>query len=369
MYKLCYALKRQRHDDRSRKISVGLSSNPYIKTLLYPSRRCRPYMTIAKLKELKSLDDVARACGVEFDFIEAYSSSQNQKSFFNVLKLPKHGRRRKGEYRVVFEAREQRLAAFHRSISMIVTNNAVFGEHVQGFMKKRSTRTNAEKHLAAKVLLHADIKGFFDAITTEQVRNAFVTEGAAVRMADVLAKACTIDGLLRQGTRCSPTIANLICFDMDQSFLRLAHSHNCVYTRYADDLTFSGDQVPSDDSVKEILESRGFKLRDDQCYRQYRGRSQYVTGLTIADPNQPRLPTRLKRRLRLMMYYIEKHGLADHWRKVGANDAKREEAWLLGMLKYAGSIEPKLVNQWRQIFVEALSNRASYELIPGNEEH
>lgn len=321
-------------------------------------------MTIQILKNLNSLDDVARACGVERDFVEAYSNSQNQKSFFNALKLPKRGRRRKGEYRVVFEAREKRLADFHRSMSMIVTNSAVFGDHVQGFMKKRCTRTNAEKHLAKEVLLHADIKGFFDAITTEQVRCAFVAEGTAVPMADMLAKACTIDGLLRQGTRCSPTIANLVCFNMDQLFLRLARSLDCVYTRYADDLTFSGNQVPSDDSVKEILESSGFMLRDDQCYRQYRGRNQYVTGLTTADPNQPRLPKRLKRRLRLVMYYIKKHGFAEHWKRMGIDDPIRAENWLGGMLKYAGSIEPQLVNQWQHTFDEALSNRAPHKPIP-----
>lgn len=326
-------------------------------------------MTTATLKDLKSLDDVARACGIERDFIEAYSNSQNQKSFFTALKLRKRGRRRKGEFRIVFEAREGRLASFHRAMSMIVTNSAAFGDHVQGFLKKRSTRTNAEKHLAANVLLHADIKGFFDAITTEQVMDALVAEGTAVPMADMLSKACTIDGLLRQGTRCSPAIANLVCFGMDQLFLRLARSHNCVYTRYADDLTFSGDQVPSDDSVKEILGSCGFKLRDDQCYRQYKGRSQYVTGLTVADPNLPRLPKRLKHRLRLVMYYIEKHGLADHWKRIGVDDAIQQEAWLSGMLRYAGSIEPQLVSQWQHTFDEALSNRDPHEPPPDCDEY
>ncbi|MHB1655442.1 MAG: reverse transcriptase family protein [Burkholderiales bacterium] len=310
-------------------------------------------MTTAKLKNLISFEDVASTCGVEPDFIEKYSISLNQTSFFDVRKLPKHGYRRKGEYRVVFEAREHRLAAFHRAMSMIVTNSVIFDKHVQGFMKKRSTRTNAEQHLAAKVLLHADIKGFFDAITTKQVKNAFVEVGATVHMADSLAKACTIDGLLRQGTRCSPVIANLVCLNMDQSFLRLAHSYNCIYTRYADDLTFSGDLVPPDESIRGILENQNFELRDNQCYRQYRGRSQYVTGLTIADSNRPRLPSKLKRSLRLMMHYIEKHGLDDHWKRVGDD----KETWLWGMLKYAGSIEPQLVSQWQNIYDKALSNR------------
>jgi hypothetical protein len=257
-------------------------------------------------------------------------------------------------------------------MSMIITNSAEFGDHIQGFLKKRSTRTNAEKHLAAKVLLHADIQGFFDAITTEQVKNSLVAEGTVVSMADLIAKSCTIDGFLRQGTRCAPTIANLVCFNLDQSLLRLARSYSCAYTRYADDMTFSGDQVPSDDSVKEILESHGFKLRDQQCYRQLKGRSQFVTGLTVADSNRPRLPKRLKRRLRLVMFYIEKHGLAEHWNRVGVIDADnqlREEAWLSGMLKYAGSIEPQLISHWQQILDEALANRDSYELCDHDQPH
>jgi hypothetical protein len=312
-------------------------------------------MTTAKLRDLKSVHDVARACGVEPDFISEYAESPDQKGYYNALKLAKRGKRRKGEFRVVFEAREDRLAAFHRSMSMIVANSAVFGEHVQGFLKGRSTRKNAEQHLAAKVLLHADIKGFFDAITTQRVRDAFIAEGTSVQVADLLATACTIDGLLRQGTRCSPIIANLVCYDLDQAFLRMARAHGCVYTRYADDMTFSGDEVPSDESV---LQSQGFELRDEQCFRQHRGRCQFVTGLSVFDEKAPRLPRRLKRRLRLTMHYIEKFGIAAHFARVGVTDPIREEAWLSGMLRYAGSIEPGLTKQWEGILNRARQNPA-----------
>lgn len=314
-------------------------------------------MTTAKLRDLKSIDAIARACGVEPDFILEYSTSPDQKGYYNALKLAKRGKRRKGEFRIVFQARQARLAAFHRSISMIVVNNAVFGNHVQGFMKKRSTRTNAEQHLAAKVLLHADIKGFFDAITTQRVRDAFIAEGAAVHVADLLAKACTIDGLLRQGTRCSPIIANLVCHDLDQAFLRMARAQNCVYTRYADDITFSGDDVPTDESVRQVLKTYGFTLRDEKCIRQYRGRSQFVTGLSVFDEKAPRLPRRLKKRLRLTMHYIEKFGISAHFSHAGITDPDREEAWLSGMLRYASSIEPKLVKQWEDILNRARQNQ------------
>ncbi|WP_230179609.1 reverse transcriptase family protein [Aquabacterium sp. CECT 9606] len=311
-------------------------------------------MTISKLRELKTIDDVARACGVEADFITEYAESPEQSTYYEALKLSKKGKRRSNEFRIVFAAHEQRLKQLHRGLSMVVANSANFGWHVQGFVKGRSTLSNAKQHLGAKVLLHADIKSFFDAITVDQVQAAFVEHGVLAPMAEVLAKLCTIDGLLRQGTRCSPMIANLVCFDMDQAFLRLAGATNSNYTRYADDITFSGDSVPSDDSVRTILKNRSFELRDGRCFRQHRGRVQFVTGLSVADTTAPRLPKRLKHQLRLVMYFIKKHGLDDHnnWVKQGYK-SHPEITWLWGILNYAKSIEPTLVNQWQQVYQTA----------------
>lgn len=310
-------------------------------------------MSTSKLRDLKSIDDVARACGVEPEFIREYAEGKEQQSYYDALRLSKKGKRRRGEFRIVFSAREERLKQLHRGLSMIVANSANFGKHVQGFVKGRSTLTNARQHLGAKVLLHADIKGFFDAITTEQVQVAFVEHGALRPMAELLAKACTIDGLLRQGTRCSPTVANLVCFNMDQALIRLAEASGSTYTRYADDICFSGDSVPPDDSVSTVLQNCGFELRDGKCFHQRRGRVQFVTGLSVADAQAPRLPKRLKRQLRLVMYFINKHGLDDHFDRAKQERTGPHVAWLDGILRYAQSIEPAQVKKWRQVLSKA----------------
>lgn len=312
---------------------------------------------MSKLSDLKTIDDIARACGVEADFIRKYAESPEQHIYYQALKLSKKGKRRREEFRIVFAAREERLKQMHRGLSMIVANSANFDKHVQGFVKKRSTLTNAKQHLGAKVLLHADIKRFFDAITTEKVRIAFIEHGVLSPIAGLLAKACTIDGLLRQGTRCSPSVANLVCFDMDQAFIRLAANAGSVYTRYADDITFSGDSVPSDDSVRDVLQNCGFELRDGKCVHQHRGRVQFVTGLSVADPAAPRLPKRLKRQLRLVMYYIEKHGLDDHYSRPRQARSGANVEWLSGILNYARSIEPLLVNKWQDVFMNSVVER------------
>lgn len=319
-------------------------------------------MTTAKLQNIKSLEDIARACGVEPNLIRDYAQSSSQSKYYDTLKLAKHGKRRKGEFRVVFSAKFAWLSGFHRSVSMIVVNSTNFGNHVQGFLKGRSTRTNAEQHLAADILLHADIKNFFDAITIQHLHDAFVTEGAAPIVADFLAKACTIDGLLRQGTRCSPIIANLVCQPLDQALLRLARANNCTYTRYADDITFSGKKVPSDDSVRQVIASCGFELRDGKCFRQLKGRCQFVTGLTVADNVRPRLPRALKQHLRQTMHYIERFGIIDHFSRVETENTIREISWLSGILKYAASIEPDLVRPWQEILTDKFSDFQKQQL-------
>lgn len=322
-------------------------------------------MSASKLPDLKSIDDMARACGVEVEFIREYAEGKEQHSYYDALKLRKKGKRRGGEFRIVFSAREERLKQLHRGLSMIVANSTNFEKHVQGFVKKRSTRSNAEQHLGAKVLLHADIKGFFDAVTTEQVRVAFVAHGVLPPMAEILAKACTIDGLLRQGTRCSPTVANLVCFDMDQAFIRLAKATGSVYTRYGDNICFSGDLVPSDDSVRTVIQNYGFELRDGTCFHQHRGRVQFVTGLSVADVRAPRLPKRLKRQLRLEMYFIAKHGLDEHLDRTKQKRTGSYVIWLDGLLKYAHSIEPAMVKKWRQVLNKALAEQQSIKTDTG----
>ncbi|MCS0808115.1 reverse transcriptase family protein [Massilia agilis] len=316
-------------------------------------------MTSTKLVDLKTLDHVAQACGVDAEFINEYANHPLQRDYYFPLKIPKRGRNRRGEYRVVFQAKDHRLSSLHRSVAMIVAHSVQFADHVQGFRKKRSSRSNAKQHLAASVILHADIKSFFDTITTEQVRVALIATGMPASVAAILAKACTIEGFLRQGTRCSPILANLVCDNLDRKLLTLARSHGSVFTRYADDLTFSGDQVPSFTSVRMVVESEGFSLRDKKCRYQYKGRCQYVTGLSVNDAAMPRLPKRMKSRLRLIFHYIEKYGLSEHWHRTGEKNPHRKERWLEGMLTYAASIEPVLVNKWQDILASAQAQRAA----------
>lgn len=308
-------------------------------------------MTLATLSQLQDVDDFCRAIGVGKDRVLDYADATSQKVFYNQLSIPKRGKNRRGQFRVVYEARNEWLSGMHRSIAMLVANSVTFDEHVQGFVRNRSIKSNASMHLGASTLLHADIKDFFDVITVAHVEHAFVAMGTKLGLARVIAKASTIDGVLSQGTRCSPTLANAVCRRMDEDLLQLAGTCDAQYTRYADDIAFSGKVVPDEAAVTSILRQHGFHVRPKSFVTQRKGKTQFVTGLCVADPTQPRLQKRLKRRLRLIAYYVGKFGSEDHFENHG-HTVVSDESQLNGMMWFVKGIEPAFGAQLAKIMGE-----------------
>jgi RNA-directed DNA polymerase len=306
-------------------------------------------MTTAKLSEIRNIGDVGRIAGMELDRITAYVQSENQKSYYQEIHIPKKStKQRPTQHRIVYSASHAWLSDLHRTVGMLVSNSVDFGPHVQGFVSGRSIRTNAQAHLAAATVLHADIKNFFDEITVDQVESSLLSLGAVSVVAHLLAKACTIDGRLRQGTRCSPMLANLVCRHLDDDFIVLAKNSGAVYTRYADDVAFSGEQVPEPAAVIRILSKHGFVLKPNSCFSQFKGRSQFVTGLNVADEKRPRLQKRLKRRLRLNAYYASRHTLQLHF------ENSKVPTWtpwqLQGMWWFASGIEREFIDKLEEKF-------------------
>ncbi|EMD6027177.1 reverse transcriptase family protein [Pseudomonas aeruginosa] len=305
-------------------------------------------MTTRRLKDIHSAHELAQAVGVSESKILDYAVSDCQEGFYEKLEIPKRGRNRKGEFREVYKANHKWVTQLHRSVSMLVANSASFGTHVQGFLKGRSTLTNAELHLRKSLILHADIRNFFNVITEPQVAKAFLTIGATPEISKLLARISTIDGFLRQGTRCSPIISNLVCKGLDQAMLDLASTHDCMYSRYADNMTISGAEIPDISAISTIVTNNGFELRGSGCYIQRRGSRQFVTGLSVVDRERPRLPKKLKSRLRLAVYYASKYGKEHFERSRHVDTVTPSWAQMKGMIAYAHSIEPDFAEKlWK----------------------
>ncbi len=307
-------------------------------------------MSQPRFSDLRDLGELAQALGVSAERISEYAAAADQASYFKVLQIPKRGHKRRGQFRVVHSGGPLWLLQLHRMVALLIAANTELPDCVQGFVRKRSILTNARRHLGKKLVLHADLVGFFDAITAEQVRLSFASLGSPPAMAELLGRACTIDGALRQGTRCSPALANLVCRQLDVDMTTLGVAEGATYSRYADDMTFSGDRVPASADIEAIVKRHGFALRDGRCHLQQRGRGQYVTGLTVSTAEAPRLPRRLKRRMRLVLHYIARFGVDNHFARANSQRIFKDQRALEGALRYFHSIEPALTKKLRVLF-------------------
>jgi RNA-directed DNA polymerase len=302
---------------------------------------------------IRDLRDLAKNFDCTVKDLERFSLASDQMTFYRPIRIPKKGRKRQGEFRTVYKA-DGNLDLLQKNIATAISSQTTFPEYVQGFVKGRSIATNAKLHLARKYLLHADIHNFFDSTKLPQVIGAFESLGCRPSIAQTLGKLCTLREFLPQGTSTSPVIANLVCKYLDADLDTLAVAHSCKYSRYADDITISGDSLPLEDRVAALLRKYNYELRDGKCRIQRRGRSQYVTGLTICDKSIPRISRTIKRRLRLELYYAERFGLENHLDKIGYHEPLH---WQLnrigGWISFIFSVEPikaSILNaQWEKI--------------------
>lgn len=295
-------------------------------------------------ERLENITDIAQELGCETNLLEYVIDYPD--SFYNRLLIPK---KRSDGHRIVYEV-DDKLKNLHKNILASISAKVHFPEYVQGFVPKRSIVTNASLHLAKKCLLNLDIKDFFESIKTEKVTGVFIELGCNNEVANIFSQLCTFNGCLVQGANTSPILANLVCKELDKDLVAIAIEHDCSYSRYADDITFSGEIFPGKE-IESCIKKHGFNLNPDKYKIQKRGKSQYVTGLTVFDQEMPRIPKQIKRKLRQRLYYMNKYDLLDHAAKV-KEDTLSELLNVDGWIAFMYSVEPDYAYQLDVIWQE-----------------
>ncbi|MDN3233421.1 reverse transcriptase domain-containing protein [Priestia megaterium] len=167
---------------------------------------------------------------------------------------------------------------------------------VHGYVKGRSIVSNAKQHLNKNYVLNFDIEDFFPSINFGRVRGvlkSFFKMGEDA--ATVIANICCYNNSLPQGAPTSPILSNMICFQLDKEMQLIAKQNSCVYTRYADDLTFSttkkhfpkaiayrGDHcVHLGQRILTIIQDNGFKVNHSKTRLHSNYQHLGVTGITV----------------------------------------------------------------------------------------
>lgn len=199
-----------------------------------------------------------------------------------------------------------------KNIQRSLLDNMLYGlratDQAHGFVPGRSIVTNARQHVGRQWVVTLDIKDFFPSITSRQVRRAIECLGVEQECLAPMTRLLTRHGRLPQGAPTSPHVANLVAADLDKRLAQAAATRGWTYTRYADDLTFSGDSPPRGliDEVEASLREYGFRAARGKTHVMGRDQRQVVTGLVVND--RVRLPKPQRRRLRAMVHQSEISG-------------------------------------------------------------
>lgn len=156
-----------------------------------------------------------------------------------------------------------------------------------GFERGSKLRFHAEEHAGARAVLTLDIKNFFPSISIAQVTQVFRIAGYPSSAASILARLCTCRGTLPQGAPSSPRLANLVCYRMDRRLAKFAERRGFVYTRYADDMSFSAPSAStlatSRPFISHIIHDSGFRLNTAKSRLVGPRGRKTVTGLVLAE--------------------------------------------------------------------------------------
>lgn len=205
------------------------------------------------------------------------------------------------------------LRLIQRWILENILQNIPISEHATGFYKNRSIVDNATRHIGQECIINIDLKDFFPSIKVEQVFRIFYYYGYTIEVSYMLSRLCTYDGKLPQGSSASPYISNIVCLRLDKRLSGLANSYKAVYSRYADDITFSGNYGISKitDIARNIICDEGFIVNEKKVRIAYKHERQSVTGLIVSN-NKVSVPKKYRKKLQQEIYYCKKYGVSNH---------------------------------------------------------
>lgn len=252
-------------------------------------------------------DHLAKLLGRTTKYLASViNSPENHYRCFNI---PKRDKRELREVLAPYPA----LLECQRWINRNILRNIPVHSAAHGFITNKSIITNAKEHLLQKCLLKIDLKNFFPSINIGRVINVFNKLGYPNNVSVYLAKLCCCNDRLPQGAATSPYLSNIVANILDVRLHSLANKFNLKYTRYADDITFSGDKISWQvvKYVNDIIEDCDFKINASKTLLIDSHNKKIVTGLSVSG-DKLRIPKAYKRKLRQELHFILKYGYLSH---------------------------------------------------------
>jgi hypothetical protein len=242
-----------------------------------------------------------------------------------------------------------------------------------GFRRGHSCVTHAALHVGKRVVIRMDLKDFFPSIPAARVHALFIKLGYPPKVAGLLSRLCTYrtpgnvlnqpgqkipwqerqalrTRHLPQGSPCSPALANLCAYRLDMRLQALATALDASYSRYADDLVFSGERGLERAmdrfhvQVAAIALEEGFAVNTRKTRMMRSGVRQQVTGIVVN--RHPNIPRQEFDNLKAALTNCIRHGPASQNRE--GRDNYRQ--FLAGRVSYVQMVNPQRGKRLHRLF-------------------
>ena len=280
------------------------------------------------MKTYAVLDSLEQDLG--FSAKTLYGLSNNLDKHYRNTFIPKHdGSKRK------LSVPDTILKKVQRSISDNILSHYTISHYATAYTSGSSVQKNASLHVGKQKILKLDIDGFFDHITYSRVKDCvFCKENYSEPIRILLTMLCYYKESLPQGAPTSPAITNIIMYDFDEKIGKYCGENNISYTRYCDDMTFSGDfdEKAVIFVVKDELRKLGLFLKNRKTAVIPNTKRQTVTGIVVNE--KIGLTKEYKNKIRQEIYYVKKHGIDGHLNKIGCQDKQHYLNSLKGRIAF-----------------------------------
>lgn len=259
-----------------------------------------------------------------------YGLSNSLEKHYHTVYLPKSdGSKRK------LSVPDLILKLVQKSIADNILIQYPISKYAKAYKPGSSIQKNARPHIGKKKILKLDIEGFFDHILYSRVKDTvFYEEKYSESIRILLTMLCYYNDSLPQGAPTSPAITNIIMYDFDETVGAFCNEKNIAYTRYCDDMTFSGcfDEREIISFVKGELRKLGLFLKNRKTAVISASKRQVVTGIVVNE--KMNVTKDYKKTIRQEIYYIKKFGLDEHLKRLGISDKQQYVLSLKGRIAF-----------------------------------
>jgi len=288
---------------------------------------------LLSLPILQSIADFSVKTRLPHAMLSQYLTDNSR--YYCHIKVPKKA----GGYRPI-DSPNRQLKALQRWILRNILEKLQPSPYATGFVTGISLKQNVQPHSGNQYVLKLDIKDFFPSIKASYVYSVFRAAGYSKKIAFYLTSICTLNGYLPQGAPSSPCLSNLVSLRLDQRIGKYCDRHALTYTRYADDISISGNKLSVIKKawtvVKLITSEEGYCInRNKEMLSGPRSRRE-ITGLICT----PKLGIGQKsyNAYRKKIFHLSKKGDPD----------SREI--ILGVLAYIKSVDTERYNKLTQYY-------------------